>query len=195
MERLSRQAQKEKTRAGLTAAAEKLFAHHGFAQTTTADVAEALRVSHGTVFVHFPTREDLILAVIDRFGERLSAELGRRLAEDLPLKKLLQAHLLVLAEFEDFYMRLISESPSLPAQVRSLLYAMNASISYRFYRVSKPLMKAGELKAMEQALFFNTWLSLVHFHLMNRDLFSEKRPVLKAIGENLIKHFMLLMKP
>ena len=65
MELLSRKEQKEKTRLGLVRSAEVLFAKHGISRTTTADVAKTLRVSHGTVFVHFPTRDDLILAVVE----------------------------------------------------------------------------------------------------------------------------------
>ena len=131
MEKISRKEQKERTRAGLVAEAEELFAAHGISSTTTADIAKSLKVSHGTLFVHFPTREDLIKAVVEDFGERLSSALGKRCADDLVLKDLLKSHLVVLAEFEDFYMRLISESQSLPPHIRSIVYSMNASLSYR----------------------------------------------------------------
>jgi AcrR family transcriptional regulator len=194
MEKITRKEQKEKTRVGLISQAEGLFAKHGISQTTTADIAKALQVSHGTVFIHFPTREDLILAVVDRFGERLSTELGKRFALDLSLKELLKAHVAVLSEFEDFYLRLISESQSLPPQIRSQLYALNASLSYRVYRAAKDAMKEGQIKKIEQAPFFNTWLGLLHYHIQNRDLFSERTPILKEIGDDLIRQFMNLIK-
>ncbi len=194
MEKITRKEQKEKTRAGLISQAEDLFAKYGIAQTTTAEIAKALQVSHGTVFIHFPTREDLILAVVDRFGERLSAELGKRFALDLSLKELLKAHVSVLTEFEDFYLRLISESQTLPPQVRSQLYALNASLSYRVYQAAKESMKQGQIKKIDQAPFFNAWLGLLHYHIQNRDLFSERTPILKDLGEDLIRQFMTLIK-
>src|SRR5690349_10044989 len=135
--KMTRKEQKENTRAGLVERAEALFARKGIAMTTTADVAKALKVSHGTVFIHFATRDQLILAVVERFGERLAAELKSRLADALTLAELLRAHVSVLAEFEDFYLRLISESQSLPPEIRSIVYAMNASLSYRFYEAAK----------------------------------------------------------
>lgn len=49
--------------------------------------------AHGTLFMHFATREELTQPVVEKFGERLNLEL--------------------------------------PPQVRSILYAMNASLSYR----------------------------------------------------------------
>lgn len=194
MEKITRKEQKERTHASLVKGAELLFSKRGISSTTTADIAKALNISHGTVFIHFPTREDLILAVFEKFGERLSAELGRRLSSDLSLKEMLKIHVLVLSDFEDFYMRLISESQSLPPQIRGLLYAMNASLSYRFYRAAQPSMKNGDYKKIAQASFFNTWLSLLHYHVMNRDLFSDKTPILSHIGDDLIRQFLLLIK-
>ncbi|HWU43907.1 MAG TPA: TetR/AcrR family transcriptional regulator [Bdellovibrio sp.] len=194
MEKTTRQEQKEKTRAGLISQAEILFAKYGISQTTTAEVAKALRVSHGTVFIHFSTRDDLVLAVVEKFGERLSAELGKRFSDELSLREMLQAHVAVLSEFEDFYLRLISESQNLSPQIRGILYAMNSSLSYRFYRASKNSMKEGRIKKIEQAPFFNIWLSLLHYHIQNRDLFSEKTPLLKEMGNDLIRQFLNLIK-
>lgn len=194
MEKITRKEQKEKTRAGLVDQAETLFALNGISHTTTADIAKALKVSHGTLFVHFPTREDLIKAVVDEFGEKLSAALGARFSNDLKLRELLKAHVLVLAEYEDFYMRLVSESQTLPAHIRSIFYSMNASLSYRFYRAAKPEMDKGLIKKMSQVHFFNTWMGLVHYYIMNRDLFSEKTPILDEVGEDLLRHFFHLIK-
>lgn len=194
MEKITRKEQKEKTRAGLVSQAEALFALHGIANTATADIAKKLKVSHGTLFVHFPTRDDLIKAVVDEFGEKLSAALGARCSDDLKLKDLLKAHISVLADYEDFYMRLISESQTLPASIRSIFYSMNASLSYRFYRAAKAEMEKGLIKKMTQVHFFNTWMGLVHYYIMNRDLFSETTPILDEVGDDLIRHFLQLMK-
>ena len=40
-----------------------------------ADVARAARVSHGTVFVHFPTRDDMVAAVVEVLGYRITRKL------------------------------------------------------------------------------------------------------------------------
>jgi AcrR family transcriptional regulator len=194
MEKITRKEQKEQTRSRLVQQAEVLFSKQGISATTTAEVAKSNKVSHGALFVHFPTREDLIQAVVERFGDRLGAEMGRRFEEDMSLRDLLKAHLAVLAEFEDFYLRLISESQSLPPKIRSVVYAMNASLSYRFFRAAQRQMRSGHLKKMDQASFFNTWMALLHYHIMNRDLFSERTPILKAMGEDILRHFFHLMK-
>jgi AcrR family transcriptional regulator len=50
-------------------AATKLFGEHGFEGTTTAAVSEAAGIGAGTLFLYFPTKEDLLVRV---FQEELS---------------------------------------------------------------------------------------------------------------------------
>jgi hypothetical protein len=106
---------------------------------------------------------------------------------------LLRGHLAVLAAFEDVYLRLISESQSLPPRVRSIVHAINASLSYRFYAAAKPLMAKGRIKRLDQPAFFNTWMSLVHYRIANRDLFSDQTPILSRDGDELVRLFLRLV--
>ena len=193
MVKLTRKEQKEKTRAGLVGEAETLFARKGISITTTADIAKSLKVSHGTLFVHFPTREDLVLAVIDNFGKKLSEELNRKLISQ-NLEELLAAHLQVLSMFEDFYLHLICESQFLSPKVRSIFYSMNSAISYKIFNAAKDRMKNHDLKKMNQAQFFNTWIAILHYNIMNRDLFSDKKPILKHQSKSILNHFLTLIK-
>jgi len=194
MEKITRKEQKERTRTELLDVAEKLFSKHGILATTTADIAKAIKVSHGTVFIHFGTRDDLVLSVVERFGERLAEELKQKLSAQTELKALLKAHLSVLSEFEDFYLRLVSESHNLSPKIRSLLYSMNSAISYRLYEAAKSPMKNKEIKKMDQASLFGTWMALLQYNILNRDLFSEKIPILENNGEEILRHFLLLIK-
>ena len=190
---ISRQEQKEMTRNGLIQTATHLFAKHGIANTPTADVAKAQKVSHGTVFVHFPTREDLVSAVIDQFGAKLSEEFGNCLKQS-DFQSLLEFHLDVLSEYEDFYYRLISEMTSFPEKVKSMVFMLNAAVSWKLYEAAKPLMESHQLKTMTRPQLFNTWIALVQYHVLNRELLSKERPILKEKKTELVEHFMHLMQ-
>ena len=52
-------------------AAEELIAMHGFDATSTASIAKSARVPKGLLFYYFPTKPDILTALI---GERLPAE-------------------------------------------------------------------------------------------------------------------------
>lgn len=60
-----RERKKQATRHALTAAAVRLFTERGYDETSVADIAEAADVSKRTYFLHFPTKEDVLLADSD----------------------------------------------------------------------------------------------------------------------------------
>jgi AcrR family transcriptional regulator len=55
-------------------AATKLFAAHGFMETTTSDLSRLTGVAEGTVFYHFKSKDALFLAVLESVRERILAE-------------------------------------------------------------------------------------------------------------------------
>lgn len=55
---------KETHRKILTASA-KLFARHGYHKTTINDIAQAIQLTSGAIFHHFPSKEALLREVID----------------------------------------------------------------------------------------------------------------------------------
>jgi len=68
---LSRQ-MKAESRSAIVTAALELFAKKGFSATTTEQIAKKARVSKGLIFTHFPTKQEILLAIIDEeFGRLL----------------------------------------------------------------------------------------------------------------------------
>jgi len=61
---VTRQQQKDETRAKIFAAATQLFAQKGYTATTIADIAKAAGVAKGTFFVHFPSKDAVIGALV-----------------------------------------------------------------------------------------------------------------------------------
>ena len=62
-----------RNRARILAAAEAVFAERGVS-TSTEEVAAAAGVAVGTVFRHFPTKQDLLAAIVKDLLARLTAE-------------------------------------------------------------------------------------------------------------------------
>lgn len=63
---------KARRREELLAAAKEVFAGSGFVGTTVGDVARAAGVSHGTVYVYFPSKEELFAATLEAEGRALN---------------------------------------------------------------------------------------------------------------------------
>jgi AcrR family transcriptional regulator len=70
VERWTRERRIEHTRSLLLDAAEEVFAEKGFTAATLDDIAHAAGYTKGAIYKHFTTKEDLFLAVSDRYWRR-----------------------------------------------------------------------------------------------------------------------------
>jgi AcrR family transcriptional regulator len=72
------------TRELILDAAERLIGVLGYSKTTMDDVAKAAGVGKRTIYVHFPSKEEVVLSTIDRIVERLVERLRAQAAADGP---------------------------------------------------------------------------------------------------------------
>lgn len=70
VERWTRERRLEHTRSLLLDAAEEVFAEKGFTSATLDDIAHTAGYTKGAIYKHFATKEDLFLAVSDRYWRR-----------------------------------------------------------------------------------------------------------------------------
>ena len=189
-----RQIQKNLTRKHLIEAATEQFGKNGILTTKTLDIAKAANVSHGTLFSHFPTQEDLITAVIEDFGDKLASRLHELIDADSSLYEILKAHISGLTEFEPFYTRLIIERRLLPEAARNTYIMLQSTISFHIGLAAEKEIKQGTIKTEPVHLIFNTWIGLIHYYITNSDLFSPDGSVLQQYGEELLQHFINLIK-
>ncbi|TLG76556.1 TetR/AcrR family transcriptional regulator [Culicoidibacter larvae] len=192
-----RELQKQQTRQNILATAEQLFAERGFLLTTIDDIAKAAGVAKGTVFVHFASRDELIYAVVDKLCHECDRLYEQMQGFNGDVAGILGIHLDILIQFECLYRQLIIERTHLPEQAQLRFLGMQSAISNYIWLVYCEQMQDGTVKQLEQALLFNTWLGLVHYYLMNGDLFAEvgrQANLLLTYKEKLLNHFMLLIQ-
>lgn len=188
-----RSAQKEATRQRVVKRALRVCERRGFLQARTADVARAAGLSHGAVFVHFPTREALLSEVASELGRKIADRMHALAAESRSLREVLAAHLAALSESEALYRHLVIESPLLPKELRSGWIGIQSAVSHHICRVAEREIAGGTVRRMPVHLLFNTWLGLVHHSIVNRDLFAPDLSVFEVHGADLVEHFLHLI--
>ena len=188
-----RKLQKEQTRARIVAAAMRVYSGHGFSAPTTAIAGEA-QVSHGSIFVHFPTVESLLLCLLDSFSQDIGGEMHSLSESGGDIEKLLGLHINALIRHEAFYKRLITEAVYLPEEAKNTFIAIQSTVSIHFLQALEPEIKAGKIKDIPFYMLFNTWLGLVHYYLLNGELFAPRESVLLRYKNTLIECFMDLIK-
>jgi AcrR family transcriptional regulator len=184
--------QKEQTRARIISAAKKVYSEQGFSATTTA-IANEAGVSHGSVFVHFPNVESLMLCLLDSFSQEIGTELHSLSESGGDIRKLLDMHISILIRHEDFYKRLLTEAVYLPEEATNTFIAIQSTVAIHFSRALEPEIKAGEIKNIPFHMIFNTWLGLVHYYLLNGELFAPHDSVLKRYKSTLVDCFTALI--
>ena len=188
-----RKLQKEQTRERIIAAAFKVYSEQGFSAPTSAVAGEA-HVSHGSVFAHFPTLESLLLCLLDIFFEDIKNEIHALSASVGDIKSLLSMHIDVLIRHESFYRRLTTEAVYLPEEARNTFIAIQSTVSIHFIQALEQKVSEGTVKSIPFHMMFNTWLGLVHYYLLNSELFAPGESVLARYKDTLIECFMSLIR-
>ena len=190
----SRQIQKSNTRKKIIETAYRIVSEKGFSVPTSM-IAKEAGVSHGSIFVHFPTLNDLLICLLSEFGDNMGLSLHTLTKKCDSLESLLKEHLNVLEEYEPFYSRLISEKDRLPDEAKSTFAIIQSTVAFHFSSVIDGEIEKGTVKKLPIHILFNTWLGLVHYYLQNKEFFSDSNgSVLRRYREELLSAYIKLIK-
>jgi AcrR family transcriptional regulator len=154
----------------------KLFARHGFDGTSTKQIAQAAGIAEGLIFHYFPTKDDLLNAVLET-RHSFIGELRNLLedAEHKPAAEVLQelatGWLNTLRREKEITLVLFSTAQTNP-KVGAALKALIAEGVSRLSTYLSARVKAGELRASlpiqnSAQMFFS---SLMIFFVVNNNL-------------------------
>ena len=189
----TRQTQKINTRKKIIEAAYRIFSERGFSVPTSI-IAKEAGVSHGSIFVHFPTLNDLLICLLSEFGDNMGESLHTLAKKCDSVEDLLKEHLNVLQEYEAFYSRLVLEKDRLPDEAKSTFAIIQSTVAFHFSSVIDGEIEKGTVKKLPIHMLFNTWLGLVHYYLLNREFLSHSNEsVLRRYREEILSTYLNLI--
>src|SRR3982750_139026 len=80
-------------------AADRLLARYGYQKMTIDDLAREVGIGKGTVYLHFRSKEEIVLCRVDRVVQRLVAQLSRIAGSDAPPENKIRTMLLLRVMF------------------------------------------------------------------------------------------------
>jgi len=162
-------------------AAKELFAQQGFEGTTTRQIAEHARVNEAIIFRHFPSKEDLYWAIIDRESELTGwqAALRRQLSSGT------SDHEIFSGIANDILMRRAKDS----SLSRLLLFSAleNQRRSQRFFQTHvveyyeliaeyiRRRIEQGAFRAVNPLLAARGFVGMVVYHSLIQEIYGAKR--------------------
>lgn len=189
-----RQLQKIATREHIIETAMSVYIAQGFS-VPTHTIAQKAGVAHGTIFVHFPTREALLFQALARFADDIGNKLHGLSASNHDIETLLKAHLEIIGENEAFYKHLLQELPNLSLEARHLFVSLNSIASHHFSIALQSGIENGILKQLSTHMTYNTWLGLIHYYLQNSEFFSPNgESVIARYKDDLLNSYIDLIK-
>ncbi len=180
----TRQQQKAHTRQALLQSAYAVYAEAGFSASTNR-IAQQAGVSHGTVFLHFPKVDDLLICLIQSFSDSITNQLHEAATRQGELRVFLEMHLDLLSNYEAFYTHILLAS-DLPAPCRLSFQSFLSALSHHLSQLIVPLQKQEQLKQIKPYMVYNLWIGLVHHYLQNAGSFVESGSVLQARKQELL---------
>lgn len=152
-----RERKKQRTRQALIEAAVRLFEDKGYDDVTVAEIADAAEVSPRTFFLHFPAKEDVLLADADvRVDLALQAISERRDREGLPEVLVRATEQMIVnawdGELAALRARLAASVPTLQARLLQRYITAQAELAQALHRAFPDRLDAITASALTGAV-------------------------------------------
>ncbi len=189
-----RQTQKHFTREKIIAAAKQIFIEKGIINTATSQIAEAAGIAHGTLFLHFPNKDSLVIELLDVELAKFSDNLKQLILETTDVKTILDQYLNLIQTEEGFFSSLARELPNYKDELRRKILFRESLIREHFHQVIK--------KGIEQNIYANinitstlTFLfGTINYYLSLKTSFMQEGSVIDKFHDQIIEIFMKLLE-
>lgn len=168
-----RQLQKQKTRAHIIKTAKEEFIKKGFLNTTTSEIALRSGVAHGTLFLHFKSKDILIVEILDLELDQISSSIQNLVAESADLQQMLIMYLDMLQEDEELFAVLARELPFYPDELRRKILFRDSIIRSHFHKIIEQGIKEGRYRKIEPSTAVTFLFGTINYYLSLRTIFID----------------------
>ncbi|GAB4554556.1 MAG: TetR/AcrR family transcriptional regulator [Anaerolineae bacterium] len=146
-------------------AAAHVFRERGYAHATMSDIAKRVKLTAGSLYHHFPSKQEILIAVLNEGIQALLSEMERVAAAELPpaeaLRQMITIHVLAVTSnlavgaamvFEIRALLDVSETDQLVAE-RNAFLARRAAFERYFREVIERGMATGDFRRVDSGIF------------------------------------------
>lgn len=148
-------------------AAMRLFSEKGYHATSMRDIAEALGLQAGSLYVHIDSKEEVLFEIVDRAADQFIGTIAPVAAADRPaaerLREALRAHLQVMARNLDTATVFFHEWKFLEGHHRAQIVAKRDQYEQHFRRIVADGIESGEFRPVDVRLAALALLSMANW--------------------------------
>jgi AcrR family transcriptional regulator len=188
-----RQLQKQKTREHILKIAKQEFVKKGFLNTTTNEIAQQAQIAHGTLFLHFKNKENLIVEILDLELDQISSSIQKVVSQSADLEQMLIQYLNLLEKDEKLFAVLARELPFYPQELRRKILFRDSLIRSNFHQVIETGIKKGIYRKIDPATAVTFLFGTINYYLSLRSIFVENDSVIAKFREQIVATFKALL--
>ncbi len=188
-----RKQQKAFTRRIIFETAKEMFLQRGFISVSTAEIAREAGVAHGTLFVHFPTREDLVLDVVDSEMEQAQRRIDGMMEESADFIKLAGKYLEFVSEHEAFYAQLAKELPFFSPEMRDKIIFRQAIVQMQFLDIMKSDFPCDRKNGTRFEDVVRHFFGMLHYYLCMKDAYNQEGSTVARFKDSLLNTIQTLL--
>ncbi|MDD3050333.1 MAG: TetR/AcrR family transcriptional regulator [Candidatus Cloacimonetes bacterium] len=191
----SRKQMKEITRNKITETALKLFSRKGINNVSTIEIAGSAGIAHGTIFIHFATKKELISEIVEKNLTDFEDGIILQVREANSFSELLDIILNGYEKYEEFFIFLVRDYFYFELNLKRRIMACKMRIISLLKQFIKLITEIEENQPIvEQYLIFG----VIEFYLQHKDFFVDEGSIInrlkdqiKSLVKNSINHRLL----
>jgi len=189
-----RQIQKQFTREKIIRAAKQIFIEKGIINTATSQIAEAAGIAHGTLFLHFPNKDSLVIELLDVELAKFSDKIKQLIIETTDIDTILKQYLDLIQAEEEFFSSLARELPNYKNELRRKILFRESLIREHFHQVIENGIEQKIYADIDIASTLNFLFGTINYYLSLKTSFVQQGSVIEKFRDQIIDIFMKILE-
>lgn len=189
-----RQVQKQITREKIITAAKQIFIEKGIINTATAQIAELAGIAHGTLFLHFPNKDSLVIELLDVELIKFSDNIKQLILETSDIDKILDQYLNLIQAEEGFFSSLAREMPNYKDELRRKILFRESLLRDHFHQVIERGIEQKIYAPINIPAALTFLFGTINYYLSMRSSFVQQGSVIEKFHEQIIDILMKILR-
>lgn len=189
-----RQLQKQFTREKIISAAKKIFIEKGIINTATSQIAEAAGIAHGTLFLHFPSKDTLVIELLDVELLKFNSSIKQLIATTSSIDKILDQYLHLIITEEGFFSTLARELPYYKSELRRKILFRESLVREHFHKAIEIGIEDKIYADIDIPSALTFLFGTINYYLSLKASFAHTESVIEKFHDQIVKVFMKILE-
>lgn len=187
----NREETKQQTRENILYQTMLLLQEKGFVKISSREISETCKVSQGTIFLHFGTKNNLLHEILFSNMERLESTLNERCIPSETQDNFIKNFLNTLIDYEDILSRTYKDYFYLSESLQKQVLDLETIIKNKFFDNLKQ-NRSSNINIIDSFVLIDAFMSQIKYYLLEKNVYSVSNSVLRQKRGRIMKLYRIL---